>query len=161
MAVTINGGTGITNFGGGTVVDTDDFADQAQAEAGSSNVTLMTPLRTFQAIDEKLIDNWWAFVGGEEVVSAASLLDVPHTLGRRPTEVEVHLKCTTAQSPYVLNEEVLVTSTTSGGNVGVVVSWDATNVSIRTGSGGISLLNNAGTALALTLTSWKYVVRCR
>lgn len=35
-----------------TIVSTKDFADQAEAEAGTDNVTVMTPLRAKQAIDE-------------------------------------------------------------------------------------------------------------
>ena len=50
MSVTINGSTGITDADGGTVLNTNDFASQAQAEAGTDNTTIMTPLRSAQAI---------------------------------------------------------------------------------------------------------------
>lgn len=50
MAITLNGSTGITDADGGTVLNTNDFASQAQAEAGTDNATLMTPLRTADAI---------------------------------------------------------------------------------------------------------------
>ena len=50
MAIVINGTTGITDADGGTVLSTADLASQAQAEAGSDNTTLMTPLRANQAI---------------------------------------------------------------------------------------------------------------
>jgi hypothetical protein len=50
MAITLNGSTGITDADGGTVLNTNDLASQAQAEAGTDNTTVMTPLRTAQAI---------------------------------------------------------------------------------------------------------------
>lgn len=50
MAITLNGSTGITDADGGTVLNTNDLASQLQAETGTDNATLMTPLRTSQAI---------------------------------------------------------------------------------------------------------------
>lgn len=50
MPITLNGSTGITDADGGTVLNTNDFASQAQAEAGTDNTTIMTPLRSAQAI---------------------------------------------------------------------------------------------------------------
>jgi hypothetical protein len=55
MSVVINGSTGITDADGGTVLSTADIASQAQAEAGTDNATVMTPLRTVQAGDQYLI----------------------------------------------------------------------------------------------------------
>ena len=55
MSVVINGTTGITDADGGTVLSTADIASQAQAEAGTDNATVMTPLRTVQAGDQYLI----------------------------------------------------------------------------------------------------------
>ena len=54
MPVTINGSTGITDVDGGTVVSTADFATQAEAQAGTDNTKLMTPLRTAQAVVAEL-----------------------------------------------------------------------------------------------------------
>jgi hypothetical protein len=50
MPITLNGTTGITDADGGTVLSTADFASQAEAEAGTDNTKLMTPLRTDQTI---------------------------------------------------------------------------------------------------------------
>jgi hypothetical protein len=50
MAITIDGSAGITDADGGAVLSTADIASQAQAEAGTSNTTLMTPLRAAEAI---------------------------------------------------------------------------------------------------------------
>jgi hypothetical protein len=50
MPVTIDGSTGITDADGGAVLSTADIASQAQAQAGTDNTVLMTPLRTSQAI---------------------------------------------------------------------------------------------------------------
>ena len=50
MPITLNGTTGITDADGGTVVSTADFASQAEAQAGTNNTKLMTPLRAAEAI---------------------------------------------------------------------------------------------------------------
>lgn len=48
MPVTINGTTGITDADGGTVLSSADIATQAEAQAGTDNTKLMTPLRVSQ-----------------------------------------------------------------------------------------------------------------
>jgi len=50
MPITLNGTTGITDVDGGTVLSTADIATQAQAEAGTDNTKVMTPLRVDQAV---------------------------------------------------------------------------------------------------------------
>lgn len=50
MPITLNGTTGITDVDGGTMLPTADIATQAQAEAGTDNTKLMTPLSVAQAI---------------------------------------------------------------------------------------------------------------
>jgi hypothetical protein len=54
MSIVLNGSTGITDADGGTVLNTNDLASQAQAETGTDNATLMTPLRTAQAITAQI-----------------------------------------------------------------------------------------------------------
>jgi len=53
MPVTINGTTGITDFDGGVVLSTTDIASQVEAEAGTDNTKIMTPLRVSQAVNVK------------------------------------------------------------------------------------------------------------
>lgn len=48
MPIILDGTNGITDVDGGTVLSTADVATQAQAEAGTDNTTLMTPLRVEQ-----------------------------------------------------------------------------------------------------------------
>lgn len=50
MTVTINGTSGITDADGGTVLSSADLATQAEAQAGTDNTKIMTPLRAAQAI---------------------------------------------------------------------------------------------------------------
>ena len=50
MAITLNGTSGITDADGGTVFSSADIASLAQAQAGTDNTTVMTPLRTAQEI---------------------------------------------------------------------------------------------------------------
>jgi hypothetical protein len=49
MTIVLDGTNGITDADGSTVLNTNDLASQAQAQAGTDNTTLMTPLRTAQA----------------------------------------------------------------------------------------------------------------
>jgi hypothetical protein len=51
MPVTINGTTGITDADGGTVLSSADIASQAQAQAGTDNATVVTPLRLRNALN--------------------------------------------------------------------------------------------------------------
>lgn len=50
MPVTINGSTGITDADGGSVLSSADLASQAEAQAGTDNTKIMTPLRVAEAI---------------------------------------------------------------------------------------------------------------
>lgn len=51
MPVVIDGSAGITDADGGTVLSTADIASQVQAEAGTDNTTVMTPLRLRNALN--------------------------------------------------------------------------------------------------------------
>lgn len=50
MAVVIDGTAGIIDVDGGSTLSTADIATQAEAQAGTNNTKVMTPLRTDEAI---------------------------------------------------------------------------------------------------------------
>lgn len=131
------------------------LASQAQAEAGTDNTTLMTPLRVAQATG-------WRYTSTEQTITNGSALTLAHGLGARPSEVQLVARCTTAQSPYAVGDEVTLTDFSTGGvQYGASVAADATNIVVRTGSGGHFLITNAGGSAAMTNASWRYVVRAR
>lgn len=77
MAIVLNGSTGITDADGGTVLSTADLASQAEAEAGTDNTKLMTPLRVEQAVAQTIaedvigIGQTWQNVIGSRAVSTS------------------------------------------------------------------------------------------
>lgn len=80
MPVTINGSTGITDADGGTVLSSADISSQAQAEAGTDNATVMTPLR----VDQHTVATnlGWGQTWQDVTGSRATLTSYQNTTGR-------------------------------------------------------------------------------
>ena len=100
------------------------------------------------------------FESADQTVAVDTELDVAHGLGKRPSLVQIVLKCTTAEIGFSIDDEVIVNlaqSTTADRSY--TIFTDATNVSIVQGAGilliGRSTLNTA----TLTPGSWRWVVR--
>lgn len=93
MPVTINGTSGITDADGGTVFSTADIASQAQAEAGTDNTTVMTPLRVEQhtAANDLGWGQTWQNVSGSRTAGTS----YQNTTGR-PILVNTHGAATTS-----------------------------------------------------------------
>lgn len=104
----------------------------------------------------------WDFTSTQQAFSLSSKLEVAHGLPGIPTELSGYLICTTAQSPYILNEVLLMPTNTqvgaSGYNIGL--SADSTNIIARIGAQ-IVLNNDSGGLLNLTASSWRLVVRAK
>lgn len=64
MTITLDGTNGITNASSGTVLDTTNIATYTEAITGTVNTTLMTPLRTYQAIDTRISTSTAALSAG-------------------------------------------------------------------------------------------------
>jgi hypothetical protein len=134
------------------------LATQAEAETGTDNTKLMTPLRVADYANA----NPWRYESSEQTITNGSTLTLAHGLGARPKSVFLVARCTTAQSPYAVGDEVSITDFSTGGvQYGVNVTANATSIIIRTGSGGQFLITNTGGAVAMTNASWRYVVRAR
>jgi len=75
----------------------------------------------------------------------------------------VVIRCTTAQAPYAVGDEVDIGGTFESGAApfGATAAADATNGIVRTGSSGNSVLTAAGAFLNITNASWRYIVRAR
>jgi hypothetical protein len=138
-------------------------ATQAEAEAGSDNTAMMTPLRTQQLIDVTEAASLWTYnVPTGQTVAYNSLLAIPHGLAAKPKEVQVSLRCTTAQSPYAAQEEVFnwVSYFTGGTFYGATVSWDATDILVYTGAA-LYLPDRSGSFITVTVGNWRYIARAR
>ena len=101
-----------------------------------------------------------AYTSTDQTISLNSVLTLAHGLGAKPLRMELVCKCTTADAPFAVGDEVFNPGIhTNGGNVyGCSVSVDGTNAKIRTGSG-LYWINDSGTTFTPTLSSWRYVLR--
>lgn len=156
---TVRANTFLDGAGGNTATIngiTPALASQAEAEAGTDNTKLMTPLRVEQAINAAN----WPYVSSNQAYVAATTITLAHGLGRVPIEVMAVAKCITAQSPYVVGDEVII-GYVDGNTVGSVVTVDATNIVFRMASNGLRFLTNAGALLTPTAANWNIIVRAR
>lgn len=101
------------------------------------------------------------FTSSDQVMTAGGLITVAHGLGAKPSKLTLELKCTTADGTYSLNDMLptnLGVDEASSQSGGRTVRWDATNVYVRIGSGGVLLHNNSGAAYNITLTNFRLVI---
>lgn len=161
MPIVLNGTSGITDADGGTVLSTADIATQAEAEAGTDNTKVMTPLRADQAIVKLAsVPN---YESAEQTVALAGALTLTHGLGRLPNMVNVWLVCKTADLGWSVGDwygPIGAETFGDGANNGVAIAMTTTQIKITTGAQSVSLLNRTtGLRGVATLTSWRYVVR--
>lgn len=76
MPVTINGSTGITDADGGTVLSSADIATQAEAQAGTDNTKVMTPLRVADAISSRIFSQSQLFTASGTFNTPAGVTQV-------------------------------------------------------------------------------------
>jgi len=87
-----------------------------------------------------------------------------HSLGAVPTFVTLDLVCTSIDLGYAVGEIIQISSghaDPSGGNEGVSIRKDSTNVYIRVGSSGIAEYTNQGDGGGSTIDSskWNLIVK--
>jgi hypothetical protein len=164
---TLTAGTGIvvTNGDGvaGNPTVAANLASQAEAEAGTDNTKLMTPLRAAQAISV-LSTFTKEYVSSDQTITSAGLLTLAHGLGQAPKLVQLHLVCAVAQGGWAVGDVIMVgnNQSTSGDNRHTSAYFDATNVYVRITDSGASFTvaqKTTGVAVNLTNTSWRLRVR--
>lgn len=146
-----------------TKYDSDDLASQAEAEAGTDNTKLMTPLRAAQAISV-LSTFTKEYVSSNQTITSAGLLTLAHGLGEAPKVTQLELICTVVEAGYAVDDVVAIPSnnTDAGNNRYSAVYYDATNIFVRYSSTAtvFAVANKGtGTAAALTNTRWELRVR--
>ena len=111
-----------------TLVGTADFASQAQAQAGTDNTKLMTPLRVAEAIIARALAP--GYTSTEFTLAREYRGTFAHGLGVIPSRVQMNLRCATVDANYSVNDVVYyspgVYDINSG--QGVNISADATNI---------------------------------
>lgn len=103
-----------------------------------------------------------SYVSAEQLITAASLLTLPHGMATVPLLYSITLKCVTADLGYSVGD--LVPVNVSGDFGSTSSQWgiyhDATNINIRLGSAAI-VLTTKGTGVAGTAVNanWRMIVR--
>lgn len=133
------------------------LASQAEAEAGTDNTKLMTPLRVSQS-------KFWGYDSGQQTLTLDGSGTLAHGLGGIPTMYEAFLVCTTANAGWAVGDEITAPrgSQIGGAHLGVTLGADATNLYFAVGSN-IQIRNKGTTATFTNITaaSWRLVVRAR
>lgn len=173
---TITAGAGISVTNGDGVSGNPTIAASGITTAEIAAATLVTASDTIASNDndttiptsaavKDYVDasvSTWGFTSTQQSFSLSSKLTVAHSLGAVPSELSAYLICTTAQSPYVLNEIVLMPINTQVGASGynIALSADGTNVIARIGTQ-VVLNNDSGGLINITASSWRLVVRAK
>lgn len=137
---------------------TSQIAASALRTSGEGFATLLDSELASAAWVKAFLENW-GYTSSAQTITNGTVLTLAHGLGARPTRVQVVLRCTTAQAPYAVNDEVEPITAIGGPVYGAVATADATNIEVRIGSGGVCAFNDTGTAFALTNANWRIIVR--
>lgn len=139
-------------------------ASQAEAEAGTNNTKLLTPLRVKQAIDALAPAAAGSpitveFESGTNAITTDSTHTIAHGLGVRPTIVEVWIKCNSAERGWSVGDYLRV----GGGNNGSIdadfaIQVDATNVELILGSALRMKDQSTKNDISLNVSKWDFVV---
>ena len=154
MSVVIDGTTGIT---------VPEGASQAQAEAGTDNTVLMTPLRTAQAIGALSVFTA-EYVSSNQTITAGGLLTLAHGLGSVPKNVYFELECVTADQGWSIGDVVMgqLNNATTADNRHSALYYDATNIYFRFSSTTNAFVYcNKGTGAAAIFTNARWQLRVR
>lgn len=160
-SIVSSGGTNTAQINGITPA----LASQAEAEAGTDNTKLMTPLRTEQAINAAD----WPYVSSNQTITLGGTLTLAHGLGRAPYEVQVLLVCITGEANYVTGDilHIGAKGDDAGGGIAghqvIIDNNDTTNIKLVTGTLAAASVANktTGARALLTAANWRYIVRAR
>jgi len=153
----------ITDITGGntTVINgiTPSLASQAEAEAGTNNTALMTPLRVAQAIDA--LANPADYESAQQTITTASSFTLTHGLGKLPSNVQVWLVCVTDSEGWSVGDwygPIGAETFADGANTGVAILMNTTSIKIKLGAFSTPILSSSGVR-GITYANWKLVVR--
>jgi hypothetical protein len=105
-----------------------DIATQAEAEVGTDNTKLMTPLRTAEAIAQFLAASGYqsrtpTYESAELPHVGAARITANHGLGRVPHSWRVVKRITAASAGYLVGDEIDLTTQVDGDGARGYVSW--------------------------------------
>jgi hypothetical protein len=103
--------------------------------------------------------------GSDACRGGSGALTLVHGLGVQPSDIQVYLRCITAEQNYSIGDEVRFNDTQNNtGGSGMAVIPDATNINARFHSANTPALTNKTTRASggyLTAANWKAVFRCQ
>lgn len=112
-------------------------ASQAEAETGTDNTKVMTPLRVKQSVVANAAINRF-FQSSQQTITVGGALTLAHGLGIAPKIVQPFLRCTTASLGYAVGDEVAVNMSINAGgfstSFGQAITYNASNVFVRYGA---------------------------
>lgn len=111
------------------------LASQAQAEAGTDNTTLMTPLRVAQSID--VLANPPDYQSSEWTAAAYTRYTFTHGLGALPSRMDVIMRLTATVAGWSSNTYFVCDGNNmfyDGADPGIVTGYNATSIYAQLGS---------------------------
>lgn len=152
---------GTIDEGAGTFTPSGEraLASQAQAELGTDNATVMTPLRVAQAID--VLANPADYESTEWTAAAYTRYTYTHGLGALPSRIDVIMRLTAIVGGWASGTYFVCDGNNmfyDGANPGIVTGYNATSIYAQLGSD-VRFLDTTGARTGIPFGSCVFKVR--
>lgn len=152
---------GTIDEGAGTFTPSGEraLASQAQAEAGTDNATLMTPLRVSQAIN--VLANPADYESAEWTAAAFTRYTYTHGLGALPSRIDVIMRLTATVGGWASGTYFVCDGNNmfyDGANPGIVTGYNTTSIFAQLGSD-VRFLDTNGSRTGIPFGSCVFKVR--
>lgn len=153
---------GTINEGAGTFTQSGErsIASQVQAEAGTDNTTVMTPLRVAQAIDA--LANPPDYESAQTSFVAAGSYNFTHALGKLPSNMQAWIVCVTASEGFSVGDwygPIGSETFADGANNGWAIAMNTTTIKTKVGASGAPIINYTTGVRGIIPANWRLVVR--
>lgn len=151
--------------------DVDTNTIKGRATSGTGDIENLTPVQARGVLDvyskaevDSVLPLTEYFQSSELTITNGGKTTVAHGLSQKPKLIKTTVICKTAENGYAVGDEAEVfTNTTTGGvDMGILSSFNSTNISVRVGEYGFSVFNDVGEAgqdLPATNSRWRIIVR--
>lgn len=134
------------------------LAATSDLQTGSSTTLAVTPASVLGALGFSKL-----FTSTSQTITSGGALTIAHGLGREPVLIQCYLLNTTSDGGYSIGDKYLFSPQSSdGGNRGVSIVPDTTNLNIRYGSATNTFSfgrKDTGADFTATNGSWSFVIR--